>query len=375
MRALQSSLVRMVLFLIVMLVLVGWLLPVLRSAFLHNIPMNTLIFGVILIGCGGCLIRQVQLLRENRWLRNLQNDSSLSLEKDIKPVTLLHPLQNFLKESNGAFNPLQAQFLFTTLDGRLDETRELSRYVIRILIFLGLLGTFWGLSQTVTSISQVISKMNLLDQDSQGAFQALKNGLQSPLHGMGIAFSSSLFGLVGSLVVGFLDRENQSGIRTLITSIEDFLQKLMLRSISSQSFVKGSGPAYTQGLLEMTAHHLDQLVSTLQKSDENRMTLVRSLQQFSDQLAQTLDLFQQNQVIVRKLAQSHIELHEIVKSNQHQNLQESFHKFSKSFDLMMLRVLEELIEGRRRSSDEIRGEIRLVSQTLSALANGDEVSV
>jgi hypothetical protein len=368
-----SSLLRMSVFLLLVSGLTGWLFPILRNAFLHNILMNTLIIGVILAGSGWCIWNQCRFIRDVKWLCVIQKGETALVSGSISTPVLLRPLHRFLQESEGAAGGITPQFVLETLDGRLHEVREFSHYAVRVLIFLGLLGTFWGLSQTVTSIAQVIGSVNISDQNARDAFQTLKSGLLSPLAGMGMAFSSSLFGLIGSIVVGFLDRENQSTIQKLTEMLEDFLQKISTRFPSHQGgALKNHGHAYTQGLLEVTAQQLNQLLQILRQTDDNRAMLMRHLQHFAEQLNQTVELFQQNQGVVKKLAQSHIELHELVKSSSQHQMYDQFRQFTKQFEQVMMRILEEMIEGRRRLSEDVRHEIRLVSQTLSALASGDE---
>jgi hypothetical protein len=178
----------------------------LQAAFMANWGFNSLIMGALLIGI---IInaRQVLILEpEIRWITLFRTgEAGISLAESPR---LLKPLARHLHGRRKDRFRLSALSLRTVLDGiraRLDESREISRYMIGLLVFLGLLGTFWGLLGTISSVSSVIAGLDVGNRDFAAVFQQLKAGLQQPLTGMGTAFSSSLFGLGGSLVLGFLD--------------------------------------------------------------------------------------------------------------------------------------------------------------------------
>jgi hypothetical protein len=182
------------------------LLAPLQAAFMANWGFNSLIMGALLIGI---IInaRQVLILEpEIRWITLFRTgEAGISLAESPR---LLKPLARHLHGRRKDRFRLSALSLRTVLDGiraRLDESREISRYMIGLLVFLGLLGTFWGLLGTISSVSSVIAGLDVGNRDFAAVFQQLKAGLQQPLTGMGTAFSSSLFGLGGSLVLGFLD--------------------------------------------------------------------------------------------------------------------------------------------------------------------------
>jgi hypothetical protein len=120
---------------------------------------------------------------------------------------------------------ISAQTMRAFLDSlatRLDEARDISRYLTGLLVFLGLLGTFWGLIETVGSVGTIINGLKV-GGDADTVFDALKEGLAAPLGGMGISFSSSLFGLAGSLILGFLDLQTSQAQNRFYTNLEDWL--------------------------------------------------------------------------------------------------------------------------------------------------------
>jgi hypothetical protein len=196
----------------------------LRDALLANPGFNGLILGLLAIGIL-INLRQVVVLRtEIQWIKVFRTGQpGLSVTAEPR---LLKPLAAHLSKRRRDRFRLSAQALRTVLDGireRLDESREISRYLIGTLIFLGLLGTFWGLLGTIAAVADVIDRLEVGNADFDTVFADLKQGLQAPLDGMGTAFSSSLFGLGGSLVLGFLDLQAGHAQNRFFNGLEEWL--------------------------------------------------------------------------------------------------------------------------------------------------------
>ncbi|MEA3643415.1 MAG: flagellar motor protein MotA [Lamprobacter sp.] len=214
----------------VYLTLVGALVAVLfvplQDAFLANWGFNSLILGVLAIGLIINLQQVLALHPEIAWIRHFRTGNIELLEEHPR---LMKPLSRHLHGRRKDRFRLSALSLRTLLDGirsRLDESREISRYVIGLLIFLGLLGTFWGLLDTVGSIGQVIAGLDVTGGAVDEVFATLKTGLEAPLAGMGTAFSSSLFGLGGSLILGFLDLQAGHAQNRFFNDLEEWLSGL-----------------------------------------------------------------------------------------------------------------------------------------------------
>ncbi|MEA1048798.1 flagellar motor protein MotA [Lamprobacter modestohalophilus] len=214
----------------VYLALVGALVAVLfvplQDAFLANWGFNSLILGVLAIGLIINLQQVLALHPEIAWIRHFRTGNIELLEEHPR---LMKPLSRHLHGRRKDRFRLSALSLRTLLDGirsRLDESREISRYVIGLLIFLGLLGTFWGLLDTVGSIGQVIAGLDVSGGAVDEVFTTLKTGLEAPLAGMGTAFSSSLFGLGGSLILGFLDLQAGHAQNRFFNDLEEWLSGL-----------------------------------------------------------------------------------------------------------------------------------------------------
>ena len=211
----------------VFLMLTGFAVAILQKqaieAFKHNPALNGVILGVMLFGIG-YFFRQVLLLfPEIRWVNKFRiSDPGLAIDAQPK---LLAPMATMLRDRRGSVS-LSANAMRTLMDSiaaRLDETREISRYLVGLLIFLGLLGTFWGLLGTIASIGEAIRKLDPNVSQGTQMFESLKTGLTRPLDEMGTAFSASLFGLAGSLVLGFLDLQAGQAQGRFYKELEEWL--------------------------------------------------------------------------------------------------------------------------------------------------------
>jgi hypothetical protein len=231
-------LVRMLVFLVLCGLLVFVLYRQIWIAFMANPGLNAVIIAVLLVGILLAFRQVIRLYPEVAWVNGFRlADPGLAVERAPK---LLAPMAAILGERVGRM-AMSAQLMRSILDSiaaRLDEARDLSRYMTGLLVFLGLLGTFWGLIETVSSVGNVISSLKV-GTDAGSVFDTLREGLAAPLSGMGIAFSSSLFGLAGSLVLGFLDLQSGQAQNRFYTDLEDWLSTTV-HDISADS---GAAPA------------------------------------------------------------------------------------------------------------------------------------
>jgi hypothetical protein len=215
-------LVRMLVFLILCALLMVVLYKQIWIAFLANPGLNALIIGVLVTGIALAFRQVIRLFPEVNWVNGFRlADPGLAVER---PPVLLAPMAAILGDRIGrmAISSQMMRGILDSIAARLDEARDLSRYMTGLLIFLGLLGTFWGLIETVGSVGKVIDGLKV-GGDAGAIFDSLKEGLAAPLSGMGISFSSSLFGLAGSLVLGFLDLQTSQAQNRFYTDLEDWL--------------------------------------------------------------------------------------------------------------------------------------------------------
>jgi hypothetical protein len=215
-------LVRMLVFLVLGVLLVIIINRQIWVALNANLFLNGLIIGILLIGIILAFRQVIRLFPEIAWVNSFRlADPGLAVER---PPVLLAPMAAILGDRVGrmAISSQTMQGLLDSIGTRLDEARDMSRYMTGLLVFLGLLGTFWGLIETVSSVGDVIKGLKV-GGDAGAMFDSLRDGLGAPLKGMGISFSSSLFGLAGSLVLGFLDLQTSQAQNRFYTDLEDWL--------------------------------------------------------------------------------------------------------------------------------------------------------
>jgi hypothetical protein len=215
-------LVRMMVFLVLCALVVVILYKQIAVAFLSNVGLNTVIIFVLIIGIMLTFRQVIRLFPEVNWVNGFRlADPGLAVER---PPVLLAPMASILGDRMGrmAISSTMMRGILDSIATRLDEARDISRYMTGLLVFLGLLGTFWGLIVTVGSVGGVINTLKV-GGDAQSTFDSLREGLAAPLSGMGISFSSSLFGLAGSLVLGFLDLQSSQAQNRFYIDLEDWL--------------------------------------------------------------------------------------------------------------------------------------------------------
>ncbi|WP_044560886.1 hypothetical protein, partial [Azospirillum sp. B4] len=283
---------RMCVFLAAVAAVMGVLYPQVERFFMANPALNGLILGALAIGIL-FIFRQAMMLRpEVEWLETFRGGGVSSTQP-----RLLAPMAQMLgdRHRGGPSGRLSLSAIATRslLDGvsaRLDESREISRYLIGLMIFLGLLGTFWGLLQTVSTIGGVISGLKVGNGDAVAIFAELQQGLAAPLAGMGTAFSASLFGLAGSLVLGFLELQAGQAQNRFYMDLEDWL--------AGSTRIGGGGmveagdqpvPAYIQALLETTAENIEKLQYTMAQGEDNRRSANNHLVALAERLATLSD--------------------------------------------------------------------------------------
>ncbi|RAU20412.1 flagellar motor protein MotA [Paramagnetospirillum kuznetsovii] len=366
---------RMIVFLMAVAAVAGLLHEGLQAAFSHNPALNGLLLGVFLSGII-LNFRQVLLLRpEVDWLESWRRGQP-ALSGQLR---LLAPMASMLGERRDRMN-LSAMALRSVLDSiaaRLEEQRDLSRYVVGLMIFLGLLGTFWGLSETVGSVGEVIASLAVSSSDPSAAFEGLKAGLAKPLNGMGTAFSTSLFGLAGSLALGFLDLQSGQAQNAFYNELEEWL--------AGQTRIGGSGgpvaigddqqqsvPAYIQALLEQTADSLDNLQRVISRGEENRGGVTTSLTQLTEKLSTLTDHMRAEQALLLKLGEGQMEnralMAKLLETAGAGGADETTRGHIRAMDGSLKRLVDETVASREELVAQFRAEIRLLARTIAAIA-------
>ncbi len=374
-------LVRMVIFLALVAVVAILLSGQLTVAFSSNPLLNLLIFFVLLLGIAWNLVQVTRLTPEVRWLETFQQNRSRLAA--LPPPKLLAPMASMLVSRGARGRDGQDRFtlsapamrsLLDSLASRLDESRELSRYMTGLLIFLGLLGTFWGLLLTVSAVADVIGGMSVGSGDINALFDQLKAGLARPLKGMGTAFSSSMFGLAGALVLGFLDLTAGQAQNRFFNELEEWLASL---TRLSSGVLGGEGeasvPVYVQALLEQTAENMENLQRILVRGEEGRGQANQAILSLTDKIGGLSDSLRANQQLMLRIGEAQASLGPAL-----QRLAEprggggddAARGHLRNIETYLQRLVSEIEQGRVQTTADIRNDIRVLTRTIAALAEG-----
>ncbi|MCU0890087.1 MAG: flagellar motor protein MotA, partial [Rubritepida sp.] len=242
---------------------------------------------------------------------------------------------------------------------RLDETRELSRYMVGLLIFLGLLGTFWGLLLTIGSVADVIGSMSVGSGDLNALFNQLKTGLARPLEG-----------LAGALVLGFMDLTAGQAQNRFTNELEEWLAGLTrLSSTPSGPEGDGSIPAYVNALLEQTAENLEGLQAILARGEEGRVETSRALVVLTERLTVLTEQMRANNALMLRVADGQAGIAPaLARLADTPAIDDATRGHIRNLDLHLARLAEELAQGRTQTTAEIRNEIKILTRTIAAIA-------
>jgi hypothetical protein len=386
----QRFINRAIVFLVLVGIVAAALWELIGRAFLYNPWLNGLILAVLVLGIAYNIRRAARLKPETRWIEAYRTAAPGFAM--MEPPRLLTPIAAALGErerqqrrGRSALSAVSLRYLLDSVSSRLDESRDIAGYLRNLLIFLGLLGTFWGLIEAIGAIGGVISSMTVQTGDLATLFNDVIGRLSGPISGMGTAFSASLFGLAGSLVLGFLDLQASQAQNAFYNDLEEWLSGITRLSAAEGPGLEGVGgapiPAYVAAMLQQTADNLDRLQQLLARSEENRGDLqaaVGALSQrlaaLSDRLAQDQDLTErllagQQEMLRQMAAQPRAEPHHPAPPV----LDSATRDHIRNTDVQLGRLIEEMTRGRHELSRELRSEIKLVARTIAIVAGEPEV--
>ncbi len=337
-------LLRMLVFLGITFVIILLLFNELTIAFFGNPVFNGVIITIAIIGAIFIFRQTLKLVPEVKWLSNIQQTNKIS-RKAKKPV-LLATVNVMLSDSseNGSFSALSLRSILDGVGTRLDENREISRYLIGLLVFLGLLGTFWGLLQTIDSVSSVVGGINFVNSEFENTMNQLQNGLDEPLSGMATAFSSSLFGLAGSLILGFLDLQLGQAMGRFFNEVEDWLTAFV-NFRDPELKENQNNLQLAQGLSEEGARAMIKLASVIEKSEIDKYKQTEQVIQISSDLKILAEKIEDEQKLREQLVLLNAQLSQFT---------------------------ENLSKENNIQSREITGEIRALTSAIMKLANSNK---
>ncbi len=342
----------------------------LRHAFEANLVLNSVIVAVLLFGIAWNLRQVLSLRKEVTWLEGFR--SVRGAEERVQP-RLLAPMASMLSARRTERVSLSAIAMRSVMDGivsRLDETRELSRYMTGLLIFLGLLGTFWGLLLTIGSVADVIGNMSVGSGDLNQLFNQLKSGLSRPLEGMGTAFSTSMLGLAGALVLGFMDLTAGQAQTRFTNELEEWLAGLT-RLSSGVLGQDGDGgiPAYVNALLEQTAENLEGLQTILQRGEEGRAQTSQAMMTMAERLTVLTEQMRANSHVMTRVAEGQSTIATaLTKLSDGSATEEATRGHIRNIEILLQRLNEEMAQGRSQTTSEIRNEIKILTRTIASIA-------
>ncbi|WP_421997800.1 flagellar motor protein MotA [Reyranella sp.] len=410
-------LVRMLLFLAAVAGLAYVLHVDLLRVFLNTPILNSVIVAVLVIGIFFVMRQVLSLWPEVKWLRRYHYREEGAPLLDTQSIDLLAPLATMLGERQDRLrlSPTATRAVLDGIATRLDERRELSRYLTGLLIFLGLLGTFWGLLETIGAVADAISGLKIGGADPIEMFAQLKASVEGPLKGMATAFGASLFGLSGSLVLGFLELQASQAQGRFHTELEEWLAGATRLSSGVQIDGEQGVSAYVEALLERTADGLDDMTRTLRRAEEGREAASAASATLVERLAALAEAMRGQQSLLARMAEQSVELRgaisrlgersgdgdrEALVAHQRtvegllarlvedgarmraalaEDMQatversagstvdrEALVTHQRTLEALLARLIEENVRGRTALADELRGEFRLLARTMAS---------
>ncbi|MCE8513438.1 biopolymer transporter ExbB [Ruegeria pomeroyi] len=343
-------------------------MPRVLPVFQANPYLNGFILLVFLIGVLACFWQVVQLIGSVRWIEEFAAGHE---REDTRPPSMLAPLASLLR-SRAARMQISSSSTRSILDSvaeRIEEEREITRYITNVLIYLGLLGTFFGLATTIPAVVDTIRSLNPQEgEEGLAVFNRLMTGLEAQLGGMGTAFGSSLLGLAGSLIVGLLELFTGHGQNRFYRELEEWLSTITRVGFSSGEEGHSESGAIA-GVVDTMVEQMDALHAMFATSEEGRAevsgklgALVDTIAEMNQRQAETEDV---TAALDRVAAGQEALLDFLREQGAHDGLDAESRMRLRSIDVQMLRILEEISAGRQESMAELRKDIELLAKALS----------
>ena len=369
----------MIMLIILALVAIGAVaaFPSMSQIFLVSPWLNGVIIAVFVIGVMACFWQILTLLVAVRWIKGFVLDRPG--HEFVRAPRILATLEALLRDSRArkSLTSTSSRSILDSVGTRLDELRDITRYIASLLIFLGLLGTFYGLATTVPAVVDTIK--SLAPQEGQSAadtFKNLMNGLEDQLGGMGTAFASSLLGLAGSLVVGLLELFASHGQNRFYMELEEWLSSITTLSLvgDGEGAAAGNDLSALYGFMEQTALQIETLKDVTLRGEESRQKTDETL----GQLATAMSAMAGNsggagvdEEVFERIAASQSEMTRILREREDSAglLDSEARSRLRNIDMQLLRVVEEMSAGRQESIADLRGDLAQLAQSILALAN------
>lgn len=355
--------------------------PRVAPVFLANPLLNGFIGFVFLIGVFACFWQVLQLVTSVNWIEGFVEDRDQSA--DVTAPRLLAPLAALLRSraAEMQIGSAASRSIIDSVGTRIDEARDITRYIVNLLIFLGLLGTFYGLATTVPALIETIRALAPTDGESGIAvFGRLMTGLEKQLGGMGTAFASSLLGLAGSLVVGLLELFASHGQNRFYRELEEWLS-----TFTRVGFSAGDGEGGEQGVIAGVLDHMSEQMESMRamftQSDVSRALLdeklgglATSMEHLATQLGQDngtsealMQVAEGQGTLIQLLTKQALDASANASENSAASVDAESRMRLRSIDVQLLRLLEEMSAGRQEITTELRGDLSALTMALKAV--------
>ncbi len=367
--------VRQIVLMLLVLVLTGLgafvALPRVLPVFQANPWLNGFILLVFFIGVVACFWQVFQLIGSARWIEGFA--AQTPGHELTTPPQLLAPLATMLRSRGKRMQiaSTSARSILDSVAQRIDEVRDITRYIVNVLVFLGLLGTFYGLATTVPALVDTIR--SLAPQNGEGGadvFNRLMIGLEAQLGGMGVAFSSSLLGLAGSLVVGLLELFASHGQNRFYRELEEWMSTITRVGFASGEGEGGGETDAMTHVLDHMADQMDTLQAVITQSDVSRAMVDQKLGVLADSIERLTHRMSDNnpvQSALMRMAEGQERLIQTLESREtggHEGLDAESRMRLRSIDVQMLRILEEISAGRQETMTELRTDLAALTRVL-----------
>lgn len=370
--------VRQIMLMLIVLGLTGALsyfaLPSVLPVFQANPYLNGFIVFVFLIGVLACFAQVFSLISSVKWIENFAMERE-GIDMSTAP-SLLAPLAALLgsRSARSQIGTTSTRSILDSVATRIDEGREITRYLVNLLIFLGLLGTFYGLATTVPALIDTIR--SLAPQDGEGGvevFTRLMNGLEAQLGGMGVAFASSLLGLAGSLIVGLLELFAGHGQNRFYRELEEWLSTITRVSFSSGDGDIGIEQSAIAGVMDHMSQQMEALQAMFAQNADSRAVVDDKLGRLADALETMTDRMEAQapttQALLRVAEGQERLIHALeMRQEGEGGIDAESRMRLRSIDVQMLRILEEISAGRQESMAELRTDLAALTKQLRRLA-------
>ena len=343
--------------------------PRVMAVFTANLWLNGVILFVFFVGLISCFVQVVQLIKSVRWIEEFVNKTDKGA---VKAPQLLAPLAALLRSRGTSIqiSSSSSQSILESVSTRVEEAREITRYIVNLLIFLGLLGTFYGLATTVPALVETIR--SLAPQEGETGFEVftrLMSGLEGQLSGMGVAFASSLLGLAGSLVVGLLELFAGQAQNRFYRELEEWLSTITSFNLTVDDRNSSAENIALMGIFERLGNQLQLMEQILDKDQTAKVLTNHDLAELQDQFIKNIEENRSNtNVLLQSFNQSQKQIVDFLKSKEtaEGGIDAESRMRLRSIDVQMLHISEEIAVGRQEAIKAIREEIANLASSIQS---------